>query len=58
MFRHSPESWTALWEEVFGVGKVEVQAFLRDIGQQRPDAKHLVDAGVKIYFLVWSVKRL
>ena len=29
MFCHSPDSWKALWEEIFGEGKVEVKARLR-----------------------------
>ena len=58
MFCHSPESWVALWETVFGRGKVEVQVALRNISRHRPDMQGLADRGVDIYFLIWSVKRL
>ena len=52
MFCHCPESWTALWEGVFGRGKVEVRTLLPEV--PRPDAP----PGVKTYMMVWSVKRL
>ena len=56
MFSHSPESWVELWEGVFGKDKVEVEATLTEIS--RPDMRHITEMGIKIYFLVWSVKRL
>lgn len=52
IFSHSPESWNALWDEVFVHGKVETRAYLRE----RTD---LALGGCEISnFLVWSVKRL
>ncbi|KAI0344097.1 hypothetical protein BDW22DRAFT_1128383 [Trametopsis cervina] len=54
LFCHSPESWKELWEKIFGVGKVEVSAMLKEI--ERRDLEKGED--VKVYFLVWSVKRL
>ncbi|EKM48276.1 uncharacterized protein PHACADRAFT_266453 [Phanerochaete carnosa HHB-10118-sp] len=52
MFCHSPESWKALWEGIFGEGKVETNAVLTTA--QRPDTP----VGVKTDFMAWSVKRL
>jgi len=48
MFCHSPESWRALWEGIFGKGKVRVDAALRQI--DHPDMQ-----GVLKYLLIWSV---
>ena len=56
MFCHSAESWVELWEGVFGKSKVHVDATLVEI--EHPASKHISDAGRKLYFLVWSVKRL
>lgn len=56
MFCHSPESFAALWEEVFGPGKVEVKVAIKTV--ERKDLKEITTPGVPIYFLVWSVKRL
>ncbi|EKM47973.1 uncharacterized protein PHACADRAFT_266612 [Phanerochaete carnosa HHB-10118-sp] len=52
MFCHSPESWEALWEDIFGEGKVETKAVLVEV--QRPD----MPEGTTSQFMVWSVKRL
>ena len=56
IFCHNAETWIELWEGVFGPGKVEVNATLKEV--TRPDVKHITDAGRKLYFLFWSVKRL
>jgi hypothetical protein len=54
MFCHCPASWRALWEEVFGVGKVDVQAYTEKV-ERKDFKKGLGD----IYLnMVWSVKRL
>ena len=53
MFCHDPDSWRELWEEVFGRGKVEVQAMLKEVV-----VKHMLPDGMKANFLVWSVKRI
>jgi len=50
MFCHDPESFTALWEEVFGVGQVRVDARLLEY--PNPSGR-VVD-----HLLVWSVTRL
>ena len=55
-FCHSVESWIELWEGVFGLGKVEVNAVLKEV--TRPDVKHITDSGRKLHLLLWSVKRL
>ncbi len=55
MFCHSPESWTELWENVIGKGKVEVRAELKE--QVRKD-RILLTNDTRAWQLVWSVKRL
>ena len=55
-FCHNPESFTELWEEVFGKDKVEINTFLREV--TRPDVQHITDAGRRVYGLIWSVRRL
>lgn len=55
MFCHGPASWEALWEDVFGPGKVDVRVHLEE--QMRMDFK--TQAGPeKFYWLFWSVTRL
>lgn len=55
MFCHGPASWKALWEDVFGPGKVDVRVHLEE--QMRLDFK--TQAGPeKFYWLFWSVTRL
>ncbi len=55
MFCHSPESWKELWEkEVFGEGKVKVEAFLTEV--QRQDLPDMIID--KRYIMVWSATRL
>ena len=56
MFCHCPESFIALWEEVFGPGKVEVKAYLEDV--ERRDFREIASPGTRFYSLFWSVKRL
>ena len=53
IFSHSPESWNAMWETVFGPGKVEVSSFLRERSELRA-----LTGGETNYLLVWWVKRL
>ncbi|KAI0700443.1 hypothetical protein BC835DRAFT_418851 [Cytidiella melzeri] len=55
MFCHSPESWKEMVEGVFGKGKVDVWATLKEI--QRKDYVK-VNEKAKFYMLVWSVTRL
>lgn len=52
MFSHGPESWKALWEDVFGKDKVEVQVVVEDA--DRKD----IPTNEKFYWMVYSVKRL
>ncbi|KAL6304243.1 hypothetical protein BKA93DRAFT_784510 [Sparassis latifolia] len=52
-FCHSPQSWTGLWEEVFGKGAVKVEAQL-DPANIVPTA----DNRPGRYTLVWSVTRV
>ncbi|KAJ7489412.1 hypothetical protein FB451DRAFT_689667 [Mycena latifolia] len=53
MLCHSPESWVAIWGEVFPEGTVKVEAHFkqRAVERRMPSA---VDAGI----LVWSVTKL
>ncbi|KAI0090003.1 hypothetical protein BDY19DRAFT_96758 [Irpex rosettiformis] len=55
MFCHSPESWTEMWEGVFGKGKVEVWAELKQ--EVRKD-RVLLTNDSRAWQLIWSVKRL
>ncbi|OJT14325.1 hypothetical protein TRAPUB_9116 [Trametes pubescens] len=59
MFCHNPESWKAMWEQVFEEGVVKVEAELREEAERR-DWKDMpgVAPGAKFYALVWSVTRL
>jgi hypothetical protein len=57
MFCHSPESWTRLWEDVFGKGKVKVDAKVVEYrGVTWPG--HQENGGVSWFSLEWSVVRL
>lgn len=56
MFCHCPDSFIALWEGVFGAGKVEAKAGLKEV--EMPEFKGISNAGAKFYFMYWSVKRL
>ncbi|KAF7367634.1 Methyltransferase ausD [Mycena sanguinolenta] len=47
-FCHSPESWVALWEEIFGQGGVKVEVELTKMAKSRNDNS----------WLTWSVTRL
>ncbi|GBE89376.1 Methyltransferase ausD [Sparassis crispa] len=54
MFRHSPESWTELWDgTVFEKGKVKVEASLYQM-----DSALLKREGSTLTGMVWSVTRL
>ncbi|KAF7367631.1 Methyltransferase ausD [Mycena sanguinolenta] len=50
-FCHSPESWIALWEGIFGKGTVKVEVELIK-------KREMSDDGVDYNWLVWSVTRL
>ena len=54
MFSHCPESWTTLWEEVFGPGKVEVKTSITSVGMKgfEQNGKAMSD------YMTWSVVRL
>lgn len=57
MFCHSPESWVAMWEEVFPADTIRVQVLLRPRNSGMPDegeGNSSVEHGV----LVWSVIRV
>lgn len=56
MYCMSPEGWVKLWEGVFGKGKVEVKAFLKEF--IRRDTEYITNTGYTLYNLYWSVKRL
>jgi hypothetical protein len=51
-FCHSPESWTEMWDQVFGKGVVEVNAYLREM------EKNYYDGEKEMFWLIWSVVRL
>lgn len=53
IFGHSPESWNGIWDDAFGGGKVEANAFLQKRAELKPLTKYEAN-----YLLVWSVKRL
>lgn len=55
MFCHSVESWTALWEGIFGKGNVVVDAQL--VEHARSDLV-VKDPATKFYMLNWCVTRL
>ncbi|KIP08520.1 hypothetical protein PHLGIDRAFT_104156 [Phlebiopsis gigantea 11061_1 CR5-6] len=56
IFCHSPASWAALWTAVFGVGRVEVKAELRELP---PDVIGFQPAaGLPYWYMYWSVIRL
>jgi hypothetical protein len=60
-FSHSPESWTELWEEqIFKKGQVKVTTRLVevDMAAERLDRVFPLAAGMKTYWLLWSVERL
>ena len=48
---HSPESWTKLWQDIYGPERVDVKASLYEI--KRPDLVNVLDPGSKL--LIWSV---
>ncbi|KAF8555541.1 hypothetical protein OG21DRAFT_1521687 [Imleria badia] len=48
MFQHCPESWNAMWDDVFQKGEVKVNAKLDEV--EKP--------GLSYYRLQWSVVRL
>jgi hypothetical protein len=54
MFCHSPESWVELWTDVFGEGKVKVDARL--VQRKRPDSYNTQDGSW--HLLQWSVTLL
>jgi len=47
-FQHCPDSWNAIWDEVFAKGKVKVDVKIQ----------HLDRAGLAYHQLQWSVVRL
>lgn len=55
LFCHSPESWTEMWNAVFGEGTVEVQAYLEETQVQRGFQAAM---GRKYWYLIWSVTRV
>jgi hypothetical protein len=55
MFCHSPQSWTEMWENVMGKGKVEVWATIKEV--QRRDCV-VIGEDTRSYILTWSVKRI
>lgn len=56
-FCHSPDSWVALWDKVFGKGKVEVKAHLEETSVQKGFATP--PGQYKAYwYLVWTVTRI
>ena len=54
MFCHCPESWVAFWEEVFGVGKVDVKVSMSTMKMNgfKQNGKDTSD------YMVWSVTLL
>jgi hypothetical protein len=54
IFGHSPQSWQALWEEVFGAGKAEVKVQMKVM--ERKDLKQGLGNAANV--MIWSVKRL
>lgn len=58
MFCHSPESWKELWESIFGVGNVKVEAKLEEVvrDEYRREVEEMRD--LRFYFMEWSVIRL
>ena len=58
MFCHSPESFVALWEEVFGPGRVEARAALKVVERRDLPGYKPEDDGMKYYYMSWSVRRL
>lgn len=58
MFCHSPESWKELWESIFGVGKVKVEAKLEEVirDEYKREVEEMKD--LRFYFMEWSVIRL
>jgi len=58
-FRHSPESWTQMWEEqIFEKGRVKVDTVLEDLSMTALGTVLPVGGGTKLYWLSWSVERL
>ena len=59
IFRHSPESWTQMWEEqIFEKGQVKVNTVLKELSVNA-DGKMLPAGGeTSVYWLSWSVERL
>jgi len=59
IFAHSPTSWKALWQEVFGQGVVEVWA--KAIQLERKHLKKIKNASedrTTAWWMMWSVKRI
>ena len=54
MFGHSPESWRALWVEVFGEGRVQVDTELQEV---KWDPVNGVSHGTP-FMLKWCVRRV
>ncbi|KAL5633509.1 hypothetical protein ACGC1H_003863 [Rhizoctonia solani] len=54
MFCHSPESWQALWAELFGERRINVAAMLED-SEIRRNLVGVAPPGKKKYALIWSV---
>ena len=58
-FRHSPESWTELWEEqIFKEGQVKVTTSLVEMGGDVETFGTALPQGEKRWWLFWSVVRL
>ena len=61
-FSHSPESWTELWERIFGKGQVKITTALAEVNVDTAERLGQVSpppgSGTKAHWLVWSVERL
>lgn len=58
MFCHSPESFVALWETVFGPGKVQAKAAIKAVERKDLPGYNVKDDAMKYYHMSWSVRRL
>ena len=52
---HSPVSWTRMWEEIFGKGRVDVKVALRDDGGEADFHGSFPGATKTAYEMEWSV---
>ena len=57
LFLYSPETWAAVWEEIFGVGNVQVETSLQTANTTK-HSQLSINSAKRLDIMIWSVRRV